>query len=159
MSKKVERPDAAAQAAGNLTKWEVAEFKEAFALFDSKKDGSIDPDELKEMMGHLGQECSDEEIKDMIDVADELSTGRIDFPSFLKQFQHDENENVEQFVQQAFALIGSGGDITGDAIEQFFGQIGLKLISDEINEIVKIADEDGDGKIGLEDFRKLYTKK
>ncbi|ETO23147.1 hypothetical protein RFI_14039 [Reticulomyxa filosa] len=159
MSKKVERPDAAAQAAGNLTKWEVAEFKEAFALFDSKKDGNIDPEELKEMMGHLGQECSDEEIKDMIDVADELSTGRIDFPSFLKQFQHDENDNTEQFVQQAFALIGGGGDITGDAIEQFFARIGLKLISDEVNEIVKIADEDGDGKVGLEDFQKLYTRK
>ena len=33
--------------AGNLSRYEVAEFKEAFALFDTSKDGAIDAEELK----------------------------------------------------------------------------------------------------------------
>ena len=49
--------------AGNLTKEEVAQFKEAFALFDSNKDGKLEPDELKFVMSALGQECTEEEIK------------------------------------------------------------------------------------------------
>jgi len=144
--------------AGNLTKWEVAEFKEAFALFDLNKDGSIEPDELKQVMSSLGQECTDEEIKDMVDVADELSTGRIDFPSFLKQFQHSANEDPLEMMDEGFQLVGGGQDITQDAIKQFLGNVAQNLIDDEAREIVKIADVDGDGKIGINDFKAMWTK-
>ena len=40
--------------AGNLTKFEVAQFKEAFALFDTNKDGKLEPDEVKFVMSALG---------------------------------------------------------------------------------------------------------
>jgi len=32
------------------------------------------------------------------------------------------------------------------------------LIDNESSQIIKVADLDGDGKIGIEDFKKLYTK-
>ena len=63
--------------AGNLTPWEVAEFKEAFALFDLNKNGTIEPEELQEIMSKLGWDCTEAEIQDMVSVADEHGTGRI----------------------------------------------------------------------------------
>eukprot|EP00490_Sorites_sp_Unknown_P027097 CAMPEP_0114668216 /NCGR_PEP_ID=MMETSP0191-20121206/35882_1 /TAXON_ID=126664 /ORGANISM="Sorites sp." /LENGTH=145 /DNA_ID=CAMNT_0001920729 /DNA_START=91 /DNA_END=525 /DNA_ORIENTATION=+ len=144
--------------AGNLSKWEVAQFKEAFALFDGKKDGTIDPDELKDVMSNMGQECTNDEIKDMIDVADEFGTGRIDFPSFLKQFQHADGEDPEELLDEAFALVSGGSDqnIGPDEVTQFLKAVGQGIIDVEAQEILKICDADGDGKIGLEDFKKLW---
>ena len=106
--------------AGNLSKWEVAQFKEAFALFDGKKDGTIDPDELKQVMASMGQECTNDEIKDMIDVADEFGTGRIDFPSFLKQYQHQDGEDPNELLDEAFHLVGNGNDIGPGEVTQVY---------------------------------------
>ena len=144
--------------AGNLTTWEVAEFKEAFALFDQKKTGSIDDIELRDTMAKLGQECTENEIKDMIDEVDELGTGRIDFPSFLKQFQHSPNEDPNEFVDEAYKLINNDNPIDGESIESFLNKVNIKLIREELNEIVKTGDNDGDGAIGKKDFEKLFLK-
>lgn len=144
--------------AGNLTKFEVAEFKEAFALFDTNKDGTLEPDEIKFIMTALGQECTDEEIKDMIDAADDLGTGRIDFPSFLKQFQHKENEDPCEMLEEAFVLVGKNMPIDPAAVTQFLASVGQTIIDVEAQEIVKELDLDGDGKIGLDDFKAIWTK-
>mmetsp|Transcript_5329 Transcript_5329/g.8747 ORF Transcript_5329/g.8747 Transcript_5329/m.8747 type:complete len:150 (-) Transcript_5329:116-565(-) len=144
--------------AGNLTKFEVAQFKEAFALFDTNKDGTLEPDELKFVMSALGQECTDEEIKDIIDVADELGTGRIDFPSFLKQFQHADNENPLEMLDEAFLLVGKGQDITEAAVKTFLSSVGQTIIDVEAQEIIKVLDKDGDGKVNVDDFKDIWTK-
>eukprot|EP01083_Nonionella_stella_P020193 55967_1 len=144
--------------AGNLTKYEVAEFKEAFALFDRNKDGTLEPDELKFVMTALGQECTDQEIKDIIDVADELGTGRIDFPSFLKQFQHVDNEDPLEMLDEAYHLVGGGHDITETAVKAFLDSVGQRIIDIEAEEIIKVLDKDGDGKVGKDDFKQIWTK-
>eukprot|EP00483_Globobulimina_turgida_P001430 UN01432 len=144
--------------AGNLTKFEVAQFKEAFALFDTNKDGTLEPDEIKFVMSALGQECTEDEIKDIIDVADELGTGRIDFPSFLKQFQHVENENPVEMLEEAFVLVGGGNDITESSVKAFLASVGQNIIDIEAEEIIKVLDKDGDGCVGLKDFEDIWTK-
>merc|ERR1712154_53675 len=145
--------------AGNLTKFEIGQFKEAFALFDTNKDGTLEPSEVKFVMSALGQECTDQEIKDIIDVADELGTGRIDFPSFLKQFQHEDNEDPLEMLEEAFHLVGGGNDITESSVKEFLKSVGQSIIDVEAEEIIKVLDKDGDGKVGLEDFKKIWTKK
>ena len=145
--------------AGNLTKFEVAQFKEAFALFDTNKDGTLEPEELKFVMSALGQECTDDEIKDIIEVADEYGTGRINFPSFLKQFQHSDEEDPLEMLEEAFQLIGKGKDITEDSVKDYLKSIGQTIINIEAEEMIKFLDKDGDGKVGLEDFKEIWIKK
>ena len=149
-----------ASVAGNLTKYEVAQLKEAFALIDNNKDGQLDDDELKKVMSALGQECTEEEIQELIEVADDLGTGRINFPQFLKQFQKDDgNENPEEMLDEAFQLVGKGKDISEGDVKAFFRSVGVSIIDVEAQEIIKFLDKDGDGKVGLEDFKVLWTKK
>lgn len=145
--------------AGNLTKFEVAQFKEAFALFDTNKDGTLEPEELKFVMSALGQECTDDEIKDIIDVADELGTGRIDFPSFLKQFQHTDKEDPLEMLEEAFQLVGKGSDITEASVKAFLASVKQSIIDVEAQEIIKVLDKNGDGKVCIEDFKEIWTKK
>ena len=52
--------------AANLTEEQIAEFKEAFSLFDKDGDGTITTKELGTVMRSLGQNPTEAELQDMI---------------------------------------------------------------------------------------------
>ena len=67
----------------HLTEDKIAEFKEAFEIFDKNKDGFITIKELAEIMKNLGQNPTEAELTDMINEVDADGNGKIDFPEFL----------------------------------------------------------------------------
>lgn len=69
--------------ASQLTEEQIAEFKEAFSVFDENGDGVIDKEELGAMMSSLGLDRTSSELQDMINEADTNGDGLIDFPEFL----------------------------------------------------------------------------
>ena len=65
-----------------LSEEQVAEFKEAFSLFDKDGDGGINPKELGQVMASLGDDNATEaELQAMIDQVD-ADGHNIDFPAF-----------------------------------------------------------------------------
>ncbi|XP_075249688.1 neo-calmodulin-like [Convolutriloba macropyga] len=54
----------------------------AFRIFDQNSDGVIDEHELKSVLKKLGIEANDEEIYEMIVVADLNADGKVDFSEF-----------------------------------------------------------------------------
>ncbi len=66
-----------------LTEDQIAEYKEAFALFDKDGGGTISTDELGTVMRSLGQNASEDELRDMIAEIDADGSGEIDFKEFL----------------------------------------------------------------------------
>ena len=69
--------------ADQLTEEQIAEFKEAFALFDKDGDGTITTKELGTVMRSLGQNPTEAELQDMINEVIAEVNGTIDFPEFL----------------------------------------------------------------------------
>lgn len=66
--------------ADQLTEEQIAEFKEAFSLFDKDGDGTITTKELGTVMRSLGQNPTEAELQDMINEVD--ADGKIfHFPS------------------------------------------------------------------------------
>lgn len=65
--------------ADQLTEEQIAEFKEAFSLFDKDGDGTITTKELGTVMRSLGQNPTEAELQDMINEVD--ADGKSDFPS------------------------------------------------------------------------------
>lgn len=59
------------QAEYGLSDEQVAEFKEAFMLFDKDLDGRITATELGIVMRSLGQRPSDTELKNMVTMVDQ----------------------------------------------------------------------------------------
>ena len=93
-----------------------------------------------------------------MDGKDKLGTGVIDFPSFLEQFQHKDNEDPLEFFEEAYALIGGGNPIDDSAIKQYLASVGQSIIDEEASEIVKNRDNDKDGRIGKEDFKAMWLQ-
>ena len=50
-----------------------------FAVFDKDGNGTISASELKKVMGQLGEELTDEEVKEMMQEADIDGDGQINF--------------------------------------------------------------------------------
>ena len=61
---------------------QIAEFKEAFGLFDNDKDGVINLADLKEVYSNLGKIPKDAELKAMLDEA----SGPLNFTMMLSLF-------------------------------------------------------------------------
>ncbi|XP_052124155.1 uncharacterized protein LOC127749557 [Frankliniella occidentalis] len=62
--------------ADQLTEEQIAEFKEAFTLFDKDGSGSITTKELGTVMRSLGQNPTEAELQDMINEVDADGSGK-----------------------------------------------------------------------------------
>ncbi|CAL8256419.1 unnamed protein product [Boreogadus saida] len=97
--------------ADQLTEEQIAEFKEAFSLFDKDGDGTITTKELGTVMHSLGQNPTEAELQDMINEVD--ADGTIDFPEFLTMMARKmKDTDSEEEIREAFRVFdksGSGG--------------------------------------------------
>lgn len=60
-----------------------AELKQVFMLFDRDRSGAISASELKHVMNNLGEHVSDEQVQEMITLADPGGDGELDVDDFV----------------------------------------------------------------------------
>ncbi|CAF1102681.1 unnamed protein product [Adineta ricciae] len=127
--------------ADQLTEEQIAEFKEAFSLFDKDGDGTITTKELGTVMRSLGQNPTEAELQDMINEVDADGNGTIDFPEFLTMMAH------------------GNGFISAAELRHVMTNLGEKLTDEEVDEMIREADIDGDGQVNYEEFVTMMTSK
>ena len=66
-----------------MTEEQIAEFKEAFSLFDKDGDGTITTKELGTVMRSLGQNPTEAELQDMINEVDADGKNRLPWGLFI----------------------------------------------------------------------------
>mmetsp|Transcript_47156 Transcript_47156/g.52542 ORF Transcript_47156/g.52542 Transcript_47156/m.52542 type:complete len:150 (-) Transcript_47156:1616-2065(-) len=140
------------------TEEQIAEFKEAFSIFDRDGDGTIDNDELGTVMRSLGNQPTEEEVENMIREADTDGNGTIDFVEFIEMMPGQErDDNAEEEMIEAFRVFDTDGNgsITADELRQIFNNLGEKLTDEEISDMIKEADTDGDGEINYQEFVRM----
>ena len=87
------------------TEEQIAEFKEAFSLFDKDGDGTITTKELGTVMRSLGQNPTEAELQDMINEVDADGNGTIDFPEFLSLMARKmKDTDTEEELIEAFKV-------------------------------------------------------
>jgi len=149
-----------------LTDEQIEEFREVFEIFDVDKNGSICPKELGIVMRALGQNPSEAELKEMMEDADDNGDGVIEFKEFLGLMtvmvnKVDEDKKEENLLQ-AFHVFDKDGDgfISCSELKEFFHNIGeMTLTDDDIMEMIRGADMNGDGKLDFQEFKRMmFTK-
>ncbi|OGE51353.1 hypothetical protein PENARI_c013G09844 [Penicillium arizonense] len=148
--------------ADSLTEEQVSEYKEAFSLFDKDGDGQITTKELGTVMRSLGQNPSESELQDMINEVDADNNGTIDFPEFLTMMARKmKDTDSEEEIREAFKVFDrdNNGFISAAELRHVMTSIGEKLTDDEVDEMIREADQDGDGRIDYNEFVQLMMQK
>ena len=143
----------------NFTEKEQKSFQNAFTLFDKDHDGKLSMKEVDDVLRFLGKNPSDYEIDFVLKDLDMYGNGTLTFPQFLKLLSQNYNEtkfNVEE-MKAVFRIFDKDGDgfITADEIQLEMSNHGDVFTDQQIQQMMKGADSNGDGKIDYEEFVKL----
>ena len=141
---------------------QLAEYKEAFNLFDKNGDGSISAAELGKIMESLGIKPSKTELEDMIHEIDTDGNGTIDFNEFVTLMSRQSSSgDKDGEIKEAFKLFDKNGDgrISSEELKEVMVNLGEKMGDKEISEMIKEADLDGDGEINYEEFVRMMKGK
>ena len=144
----------------NLTEEQIAEFKEAFALFDKDNNGSISSSELATVMRSLGLSPSEAEVNDLMNEIDVDGNHQIEFSEFLALMSRQLKSNdSEQELLEAFKVFDKNGDglISAAELKQVLTSIGEKLTDAEVDDMLREV-SDGSGEINIQQFAALLSK-
>jgi calmodulin len=145
-----------------LTDEQIAEFKEAFTLFDRNGDGVISASELGTVMRSLGYNPTEAELQDMINEVDADGNDTVDFPEFLSLMARKMKDvDVEEELIEAFKVFDRDGNgfISHAELSHVMTNLGQRLTDEEVDEMIRMADIDGDGQINYEEFVRMMMAK
>jgi len=139
----------------NLSSDQIEEFKEAFKLFDMDADGGISAKDLTTTMRMLGQNPTEAEIEELIMAVDMDGSRSVDQPEFFRLMAMPlvQKDTEEEFIQ-AFEMFDKNktGKLGVEELQVILLNLGEKLTDEEVEEILREADTDGDGCINYAEF-------
>ena len=141
---------------------EIEEIREAFNLFDTDGNGTIDSKELKEAMQSLGFEAKNQTIYQIIADIDKDGTGDIDFEEFLDLMTAGiSSTDSKEDVQKVFNLFDDDktGYISLQNLKRVSKDLGETMSDAELLEMIERADADQDGQISFEEFYAIMSRK
>ncbi|VDP68117.1 unnamed protein product [Echinostoma caproni] len=139
-----------------------ADIRSAFHFFDTNGDGMITTEELATTMQYLGMQASNSDLLSMIKQADEDGNGSIDFKEFVRMMTEYYSQLIKttDIYQRVFAEFDNNGDgyIDPDELKRIMSSMGESLTESDLDEMIKEADQDGDGKVSFQGTTHRFGK-
>eukprot|EP00878_Enallax_costatus_P002488 GHUV01002668.1.p1 GENE.GHUV01002668.1~~GHUV01002668.1.p1 ORF type:complete len:149 (+),score=32.21 GHUV01002668.1:143-589(+) len=145
-----------------LTEAQISECKEAFNLFDKDNDGCITTGELGTVMRALGKNPTEAEVRSIAKEVDPDGRGVINLQEFLGVMARDiRSYDSEQDIRNAWKVFDKDqrGWLEAAELRHVLTNIGEKLSSAEMEDMIKESDPDNDGKIQYEEFVRVLLAK
>merc|ERR1712178_453357 len=140
---------------------DMAQFKEAFELFDTDKSGFIGAMELQFCMRALGFEPTGDEIKEMLEKTDQDDNGQVEFNEFVDLVSgRMDRKDPEEEMKDGFAMfdVDGKGFINHKDLQRVCIELGDKELSENEPELQQIIDEINPKGINLNDFLSLMGR-
>ncbi|OJJ59963.1 hypothetical protein ASPSYDRAFT_44365 [Aspergillus sydowii CBS 593.65] len=147
--------------AATLSEDQISQYRDVFKIFDKDGNGDISAEELGEVMRSLGQNPTETELKDMVDELDLDRTGTIDFDEFLVMMSRKvKDSDPEAELRGAFEVFDQdkNGTISADELRKVLTSIGDDVTDADVDEMLKLADVNGDGSIDYQEFVRLMSQ-
>jgi len=136
---------------------QIQEFKEAFTIMDSNKDGVIDKNDLKNTYASLGQVQGDSVLDAMLKEA----SGPLNFGTFLSLFgERLTGTDPDETIAAAFQLfdhLNTGFMSEDQLIKTLKNPTGEPLTEEEIKAMYKGNPPISGGKVDVQAFIKMIT--
>ena len=133
----------------------VAEYKEAFDMFDRNKKGTVSIGDLTKIMKNFGYPMSKEEAKSMISNVDASGDGEVDFEEFVMLMEKQVHNLGDDPVVNAFRDFDKNDDgkITNHEFRYILTHVGENTFSDEeVNSLFSECGLKDDDNLEYEDF-------
>eukprot|EP00933_Yihiella_yeosuensis_P040208 TRINITY_DN3444_c2_g1_i1.p1 TRINITY_DN3444_c2_g1~~TRINITY_DN3444_c2_g1_i1.p1 ORF type:complete len:157 (-),score=49.13 TRINITY_DN3444_c2_g1_i1:236-706(-) len=148
--------------ADQLIREQIQEFFNTFTLFDQDQDKMLSLTELGALMGSLGQNLQEAELKQMVSAYECDLDHRIDFASFLSLMARKIKEtDTEEELIEAFKVFDRDCDgfISAGELRTSMMGLGEQLQDREVDEMIREADQDGDNQINYDEFVTMMKAK
>ena len=133
-----------------LSEEKIAEYKAAFNDIDENGNGTINADDIKKTLNHMGVEITDKEAREMIEEADLDQNGTVDFSEFVKlMHKREQHEMLE-----AFHAIDNdrSGTLSTTELKDVMKSFGENFSDEQLEQMFKKADANGDGQVDYQEF-------
>eukprot|EP01104_Vermistella_antarctica_P001104 TRINITY_DN11161_c0_g1_i1.p1 TRINITY_DN11161_c0_g1~~TRINITY_DN11161_c0_g1_i1.p1 ORF type:complete len:173 (+),score=60.19 TRINITY_DN11161_c0_g1_i1:72-521(+) len=138
---------------------QVAEFKQAFSLYDTAGTGSIAVEQLGTVMRAVGKCPSGAEIRDIV-AQYEFAEGTIDFATFITimEANKDNFNKTEEDIQSAFRMFDkqNTGTVSCTEFKHIITSIGETFTPEEVDAFIAEADC-GNGTINYVEYCKVLA--
>ena len=135
---------------------QIETFKDIFSQFDKDGDGTLATKYVGTIMRSLGQSPTEEELHYIICKVDADRSGFMDFSEFVAMMANHMKEEIDtkEDICKAFKEFDhkGNGTIPIQELKLILTSMGEALTEDEVEEFIKQADQNKDGKIHYEDF-------
>jgi len=138
-----------------LTEEERSMLETIFNEMDTKKDGILRPQQLADALGKVGVNTDEATLRRQLMMGEGENEG-IDQSDFIQLMAiHMKRMLTANDVQLAFSSfdLNNDGFIDKEELAHAMSHIGFRMEPEEIDEMIRDADKDGDGKISFEEFR------
>lgn len=153
-----------------------AEVKEYHCVFDEYKtsNNEVEYRYLEKMLRKLGYDPSESEMESVYEHLDVFGHGTVSFPHFLTlmankfskedtdskgEQKNGEDEELLKEMKEAFKVFDGDGNgfISQAELKHSLHKMGERLSDEEIEDMMKEADLDGDGQISFPEFCRMIT--
>jgi len=138
----------------------------AWKLLDPDGVGFFEADKLKDLVLKSGILLTCWELKEMVEAADLNHDGKIDHAEFMQASQALPWQRckrlgvVQEDILETWKMIAGGTEEADkSAIKACFQKLGCLLSDTELNEMLAVADDNGDGKMSYQEFAVAYHSK
>ena len=138
---------------------QIEEFRGVFAMYDVDGGGTISVTEITKMMKSLGQNPTEEEVKKMVEEADEDQSGEIDFKEFCSLLAKQLNQGeVDEEMIEVFKSFDTDHDdrIDAEDLYRIFIEFGHDASEEDCELLIKMHDADGDGYLDFTEFTAAF---
>lgn len=148
-----------ADTTSNMSEERLKELREIFDMFDDDNSGTVSTSELANAMRNMGLNPTEKEVQELI--RDKVEGDELTFEQFVKLTEDMDNPaDEEEEMRQAFSVFDKDGSgtITAEELRVVMMNLGEKMTEEEVDEMVREADLDGDGEINYQEFVKMMTR-